>query len=250
MTRLGRSWVVILATVACVSFMAAAPPTARASDIYAAGRSIGYDVSWPNCGSRPPAHQFAVVGVTGGHPFSANPCLAAEFATARRPATTQLYLNITAPVSSHAAMGRTGPAGTCSSVQQLCRAYNYGYNAAREALAYAARRLGDAAVRTTWWLDVELGFGWSSSTRVNARAIAGALAYIRGRHLAVGVYSTAFQWRTIAGRYRPGSPIWYATVSRSAIAARRHCATASSFTGGPVRMVQYAPGGLDADVTC
>jgi hypothetical protein len=218
--------------------------------MYLASRSIGYDVSWPNCEIPGPTRQFAVVGVTGGRPFTRNVCLRTEYAAARRTAPPQLYMNIAAPAPVGRATERTGPAGTCPSSRPLCRAYNYGYDAAEAAYAYALRTLGPTAVLTTWWLDVEFGGRWWASTSVNDHAIEGALAYLRGHHRTAGVYSTAYQWRVIAGHYRPGVPVWYATISRSAGAAWKRCSVASSFTGGPIRLVQYATGGLDADTAC
>jgi hypothetical protein len=241
--------VIVLAACALASLSVVAAP-AQASGIYLASRSMGYDVSWPNCGVSAPSRQFAIVGVTDGHPFSTNPCLAGEFAAARHGRSAQLYMNITAPSGDTAGMGRTGPAGTCSTVEVLCRAYDYGFNAARAAFVYAVRRVGSAAEHTGWWLDVEFNAGWSKSASVNARSIAGALAFLRAHGLATGIYSTSYQWRHIAGSYHPGVPVWYATASGSASGARVHCAASSGFTGGPVRMVQYTPAGLDADTIC
>lgn len=249
---MGRAaaWVTaVLAACLLASLFATASP-AQASGMYLASRSMGYDVSWPNCGMAAPVRQFAIVGVTGGHPFSTNPCLAGEFAAASRGRSAQLYMNITAPNGATAGMGRSGPAGTCSPVAALCRAYNYGYSAARAAYLYAVRRLGSVAKHTGWWLDVEFSARWSRSPAVNARSIAGALAFLRAHGLPAGVYSTSYQWQRIAGSYHPHVPVWYATAYRTATRARVHCASASGFTGGPVRMVQYTPAGLDADTTC
>ena len=240
----------MIVVLACAPVGTVTAPGARAAGMFPAARSVGYDVSWPNCGMPEPTQRFAVVGVTGGLPFTANPCLAAEFGAARRTGVAQLYMNIAATGRTTARLGRTGPAGSCAPSASMCTAYNYGYAAARAAYSLARSRLGASAVRTTWWLDVEFGANWSSSPPVNARAVAGALAFLRGRGLPVGIYSTAYQWSHIAGRFRPGVPTWYATVTRSAAAARHACTASRGFTGGIVRMVQFAPGGLDADTVC
>src|SRR5438270_3491969 len=45
----------------------------------AVGR-YGNDISWPQCGGAFPAKAgFGIIGVTGGRPFTQNPCLAAEW---------------------------------------------------------------------------------------------------------------------------------------------------------------------------
>lgn len=240
----------MIVVLACTLIGTVTAPAARAARSFPGARSVGYDVSWPNCGSPQPVQRFAVVGVTGGLPFTANPCLVAEFRAAQRTGVAQLYMNIAATGRTTAGMGRTGPAGACARSAPLCTAYNCGYAAARAAYSLARSRLGASAVRTTWWLDVEFGPNWSASPSVNARAVAGALAFLRGRGLPVGIYSTAYQWSRIVGRFRPGVPTWYATVTRSAAAARYACTASRSFTGGIVRMVQFAPGGLDADTVC
>ncbi len=213
---------------------------------------VGFDVSWPNCDQTlPSGRDFAVVGVTGGHPFSTNPCLARQFAVARGTGLAELYMNITAPNGATAGLGRTGPAGTCRPTMYWCRSYNYGYRAAAAAWSYAVRQLGSAGAHAPrWWLDVEFSPRWSSSPSVNAAAVAGALRYLESRRVRVGVYSTSYQWRTIVGPYRPRVAVWYATAHTSTSLALQHCGAAYGFTGGPVKIVQYTPGGLDADTLC
>ncbi len=235
--------VIVAALLMGASFIGAAP--SRAAGF------IGYDVSWPNCSAvYPVGRTFGIVGVTGGHPFSVNACLRREWSAARGTGWPQLYMNIAAPNTTSVGMGASGPAGTCSLAAPLCRAYNYGWNAARSAYGYAVAAIGWSGAHTTWWLDVELSFRWSASTSVNARSIAGAIAYFHAVGRPVGVYSTGYQWARIVGSYRPGVPIWYATSNPTAAGALRHCSTANSFTGGPIRLVQYTPGGLDADALC
>ncbi len=225
----------------------------------------GFDVSWPNCGvALPDGARFGIIGITGGHAFSTNPCLRTEYALARHSGVVRLYINLNMPHGATAKYGARGPAGRCALMSALCRAYNYGYMAARAAWVYAVRQLGHAAVRTSWWLDVEVLNRWSTSTAVHDRVIQGALDFLgpRGRYGAsskgyrVGIYSTNYQWRVVAGAYyKPRVAVWYATVEGSAALATSRCAWASSsygFTGGPVRVVQFRPTSsrLDADYAC
>ena len=238
-----------------LSLFVAVPSVATATDTGVGHATaipyLGFDVSWPNCAQRlPGGRDFAVVGVTGGRAFTTNPCLASQFPVAKRTGLAELYMNIGILAGASAGMGRTGPRGICSTTQLWCRSYNYGYNAARAAWSYAVSRLGSGAYAPRWWLDVELNGNWSTrSTSVNAAAIAGALRFLSGK-VRVGVYSTSYQWRTIAGSYRPRVAVWYATVHTTASLALHHCAASYGFTGGPVKIVQYTWGSVDADVLC
>lgn len=102
--------------------------------------ATGYDVSWPNCEGPLPAlpYQLAIVGVTGGRAFYQNRCLASQFAWARAAATApSLYMNLNAPIGRAAGRGDIGPAGDCRIVELPCRSYNFGFNAALHAVAYA-----------------------------------------------------------------------------------------------------------------
>ena len=66
---------------------------------------VGYDVSYPQCGTALPRDRaFAVVGVNGGLSTRANPCLAAQLAWAwgssgavREQPRAQVYLNTANP---------------------------------------------------------------------------------------------------------------------------------------------------------
>lgn len=232
----------VIALVAATAVLAAGVPGALALTQPPGSASVGYDVSWPNCSrTTRSSSPVTVVGVTGGKAFTTNPCLRAEYVAARQHhAVVAFYINLNSPTGT---IGRTGPAGRCGRKNLSCQAYNYGYRAAAAAWSYAVRRIGRAPLWTRWWLDVETMNRWSSRTSVNARVIAGALAFLRSRGHAnrVGIYSTNYQWRTIAGSYRPGVATWYATVARTARAAARYCGRSYAFAGGPVKLVQFWP---------
>lgn len=213
-------------------------------------RYLGFDVSWPNCGKTlPTGTVLAVIGVTGGKPYTKNPCFRAQYVAAHRRGVVRFYMNLNKP---RGVISLSGPAGHCATTNWTCRGYNYGWHAASAAWRYAASQIGTGPLRTRWWLDVETSNTWSSSTRVNARVIAGALAFLRTRGHAdrVGIYSTNYQWRKIAGTYRPRVAVWYATVATSASRAAAYCHSRYRFTGGPVKMVQYAPVHIDRDYLC
>jgi hypothetical protein len=100
----------------------------------------------------------------------------------------------------------------------------------------------------TWWLDVETGNYWTSSTSANAQVVAGAIAAIRGAGYQVAIYSTNYQWSQIAGSYVPSAPAWYPTGTATST-PYNWCST-SSFAGGPVYLVQSAAGSYDGDYSC
>lgn len=237
----------VLSLALAVALAAGTAVVAYAFGVYPAGTD-GADIGYPQCaGAYPPVAGFGIVGVTHGRAFTYNGCLAEEFDWARSAASPpSVYMNINAAVGSTASRGNSGPAGSCRASDKLCRNYNYGYNAAQDAYAYAASR---AVTASTWWLDVETANSWLTQTAINDEVLRGATDFLSAQGLTVGVYSTAYQWNKIAGSYRPGLPVWYATGGTSS-AAPGFCAATYDFAGGGVWLVQYDAGGYDGDYAC
>jgi hypothetical protein len=273
---ISRTLVIVLAA----AIVGAGALAQKAHSASAAGTFgvYGFDISWPQCGGSYPTPGFdvAIVGVTGGHGFSGNPCLASESMWSQQASLpSSLYVNIDLP-STAPSQGATGPAGRCAATDVSCFAYNYGFNNSQYAVNYANAQGVDAHV---WWLDVETNNNWQTTSRVastyrtvapatpqtpaaytyrtaaNARAIAGAIAGLAASNKVVGTYSTGYQWNLIAGTYAPQVPVWYATAD-SVSRAPLYCTQSHSFTGGPIWLVQYtvapgAPGyGFDGDYAC
>ena len=214
----------------------------------------GYDVSWPQCGRALPTDgDAAVVGVSGGKPFEDNPCLAPQFRWASAaPRQIAFYMNTANPGTATTAVswyGQKSPNAACSPSDEAACAFNYGFNAARHAFAYAQAQTG-AAPRHSWWLDVETGNSWSRNVGLNRASILGSLTYLRSQGVPVGAYSTRYQWgRITGGLVLADVPAWVAGA-RSRADAPRFCAPAYSFTGGPVVMVQWVEHNLDHDLLC
>jgi hypothetical protein len=229
---------------------------------------VTYDVSYPQCGRALPGPiTGGIVGVNNGIAFSANPCLATEWAWASRATTyaPAFYANTADPgpaYSSHWPTGQTSPQSCLAGdTNSTACSYDYGWNYAQDALARAlAVTAGAAAVQ--WWLDVETGNSWqtlesaygqTTGARANDRAsIAGAVAALQSQGVrSIGVYSTTYQWAQITG----GSDIQFATQpawvagTGSLSTAQSNCAS-TSFTGGHVTLTQYAYNGYDADYHC
>jgi hypothetical protein len=228
----------------------------------------GHDVSYPQCGSAlPTSGQFGLVGVDGGRPFAVNPCLAEQIAWARTFGRPGYYANTANPgprLSSHWPIGQHGPK-VCTKARPDSAgcAYDYGVNAAKSSFARAraaARSIGAKdPVDSTWWLDVELHNTWEADQfgpapqylRNDVAALAGMVHALHRKGVRhVGVYSTAHQWGVVTGGASLGkAPVWYAGTGGQAN-ARNHCRPAFSFTGGPIRMAQYATNGFDGDLRC
>jgi hypothetical protein len=206
--------------------------------------SLGYDISWPQCGGEVPAppYSFGVIGVTDGHLFSTNPCLRDEWKWATSHGSfASLYVNTNAfnaaELQSFLSAGAAGCHGDVG-----CALYQWGRQGAQAAL----RAAGDLPA-PGWWLDVETGNEWLPDTAANAVVLRGMIDTLRQAGKQVGIYSTSLQWGRIAGGFNPGLPTWVAGVPSSA--PMQWC-TGHSFGGGQTWMVQTDTGLFDPDLLC
>jgi hypothetical protein len=270
----------IVPVLAGLVLLAASPTAvAAARESGAAARpgggpsTVGYDISYPQCGGTFPANPaFGIVGVNRGIVFSPNPCLGAgngpsELAWAGG-LQAQLYANTANPgpaLSTHWPNGQTFPrecntASSPGSDTASC-AYDYGWNAAADSYQTAVRAyisLGLAAAGATstpvpnaWWLDVETGNSWRADVSLNVAALQGAVAYLQSAGVAsIGFYSTQQQWNQITGGTlvfdEHQSWVAGATTARQ---AKSNCGS-GAFTGGVVALAQYFAKGFDADLRC
>jgi hypothetical protein len=235
-------WAIVPVAALLALFWAAAQPAhAAAASIYPSG-ATGYDVSWPNCAAKPPAHApFGIVGVSDGTGYSQNPCLAQEAAWFPN---LSLYVN-TGWYDQSSHINPTSPQ-VCASGDNNCLAYNYGYNAGLYALSYANSQQLQAA---TWWLDVETSSTWNADTTQNRNSLQGEYdALVANGVTTVGVYSTTYQWDTVTGTWLNSWPNWGATTVHTARQAAQFC-TGHQFTGGPTVLIQFS-GSLDQDYAC
>jgi len=245
-----------------------------------AAYSAGYDISYPQChASFPTPPYFGIVGVNGGRPFSANPCLGTGDGPSELvwPGMTvglspvepaQLYANTADPgpaLSTHWPNGQISPkpcntATNPGSDTAEC-AFDYGWNAATDSYQDAVNAsisLGWAdsgATRTpganAWWLDVETANSWTSNTSFNVDDLQGEVDYLSSVGApSIGFYSTALDWQTITGgtsRFA-AYPSWIPGAS-SLVQAQGDCAS-PGVTGGRVALTQYPDNGFDGDYRC
>ena len=198
---------IALALAATATSLAVAAP-ASASRAHALGvTAYGNDIPWPQCPSSQggydlpgphPGASFAVLGLTDGGSFRANPWIGHEVrAVKARHLWLGAYVISTDPTS--AALARYG--GTGTTTERLRRA---GAGQAELNLATMAR----AGQRSPMvWIDVEprTKSPWSASTTSNNAVIDGVIARYRAAGVRVGIYSYDKAWRKIAGgRALPG----------------------------------------------
>jgi hypothetical protein len=225
--------------------------------------SRGYDISYPQCaGAFPSNPAFGIVGTDGGRVFSANPCLAAQIAWGGG-AAAELYVNTGNPgpaLSTHWPTGQTSPK-LCDAANPDTAdcAYDYGWNAAtdsfaRAVAAYQSLGLTGSPAATAWWLDVETSNSWrDDNVALNIAALQGELDYLLGAGVTrLGFYSTTFQWGVITGGSNvfAAYPSWGAGARSERVAKNLCTSTTTSFTGGPLTLVQYPYAGFDADIRC
>ncbi len=252
---------------------AAAAPTEGSG----AGRTVGYDVSHPQCGTELPAPgAFAVVGVNGGLATRTNPCLTEQLTWASGSSgavgdqpRVQLYLNTANPgelrglVTTWPSTGQT-PYGSCDGGNSMACSWQYGWERARTSVeaffrpAARAARLDSQPARYTWWLDVETMNTWQSgSAEARARnrvTLEGMTEYLTDQDGEVGVYSTGYQWRRIVGEVPADSPLvglpsWLAGALTLPQAVDL-CDEPALVPRSEVELTQYVPDDLDLNYAC
>lgn len=246
----------------------------------AAGSTVGYDLSFPQCEVPAPlAPSFVVVGVNGGLANDPNPCLAIQLALAgtapglTRPRQPGLSLYLIAadpgntvpdwPSAASTASSVSTSYGTCDGSWSRACAFLYGEQRAGYSHALAAAIAPAAAASAPWWIDVEIEASWAKRgdsrewSVLNIAALHGYAAGLRsaGAHGPIGLYSNAYQWRTVTGLGPRSSRVYFhvgerdwVTGSSSLASARRACS--KPFSGSTVALAQFTEGTHDRDYAC
>ncbi|NVM94135.1 hypothetical protein [Arthrobacter wenxiniae] len=221
----------------------------------------GNDISWPQCPAAaggyglplpPESAGFAVIGLSNGLPFTANPCLAWQLTRATNTnllahAYAMAAFPTAAQLRSHGADGPWSPATRDG------RLSNAGFAEAADAVAGMARA---GFLPGVVWIDVEphRPQPWPATTaarqRENRLVLGGLMRGLHDAGLAYGLYSFASAWAGITGSWKlPGVPVW-ATAGQDTPARARAMCTKPSFSGGHVYLAQWYDDVRDYDVTC
>ena len=258
---------------ACLLFAWQAGPAygdAGTVDALTGDAGLGNDISWPQCGTDLPAPPpFAIVGVNGGRPETANPCLAAQLAWAAHTSEAAegtppaVYVNTasTGPVASlwwpasntYQGTDIGNPYGRCDGSGSLACSYVHGYAMASNDVEIL-REAGDTVIRRMWWLDVEFGNSWLFDQAANAAELEGMTAYLQGIGAEVGIYSTGYQFGEIVGEVGSHSNLYslknWLAGAESTASAQEICGAAPLTAGGTVTTTQFTAGNLDYNVRC
>ncbi len=251
----------------------AAVHVSAAGSLYRAS-AIGYDLSFNTVAYPVIPFGFGVVGVTGGKAFVHNVRAASEYSWAKLSSETgpTVYMNLNAPYGSAVAGHISSPKecppdalNTHSSISTsteptVCDGYNYGYNAAEDAYAYAK---SSGIISPLWWLDIEEANSWSDTSAVNDATIQGAIDYLNTKGIRIGIYSVPFMWQDIAGSdFIPSqtiggrtvsTPNWFPVGIMNETDALNTCVTGTGFiSDSPIWIVQYeaSPTAVDQNVAC
>lgn len=289
--RLGTGLVVAL-VFATATAGAAAVDRSTVTARYPA-YAVGSDVSYPQCNpdeigavKTPATGKFGIVGLTKGKPYSYSDCGLSEWMNANTLQNPpEIYINTANPAPSSKFYWPTSGAHdpvlcrNASSVADPGCAYDYGWHAAEDALTTAVGKGITEAKSETWWLDVEtdntwsgLGKGKTPSTakrQANAADLQGAVDYLRGQGVpAVGIYTSAAEWKSVTGGYDKVTAPTYAKAWKAEFTpsyplstspgwqlgiGRKSSASAACNTLSPLGtanwLAQYA-GPIDQDLAC
>ncbi len=228
--------------------------------------NIGFDLSYNALSYPVDQFSFGIVGISGGKAFVHNDRLPSEYSWTRFGAVAPtVYMNLNAPYGNMVA-GNIGTPKSCpanvatSTGPTACEGYNYGYNAAKDAYAYAKN---NKVTSSLWWIDIEEANSWSPDTAVNDATIQGAIDYLNTQGARAGIYSVAHMWSDIAGSgfvpaqtingQKVSIPTWLPVGISNLVGAINACMTDTSFiTGSPIWLIQYVANStaVDQNVAC
>lgn len=251
---------------------------------------IGYDVSWPQCGSRLPTdHAFGIVGVNGGKATTLNPCLGEQLVWAHSASgltsqpKAQLYVNTANPGEVRDII-TTWPSSTtdvnpygsdCTPLDtngtyvyganNLSCSWQYGWDRAvtdvQEFFIPTAQAAGVDynPLNYVWWLDVETMNTWQSGSAEalarNVAALEGMTAYFESLGAKVGIYSTNYQWGLIVGDQVSATSNLngldsWLAGASSLRGAQANCSNPPLTAGSTVTLAQYVSKNLDHNYSC
>lgn len=197
----------------------------------------GYDVSYPQCGKSLPSKfvGYAIVGLNGGKPFTANKCFQSQWDWALTHDAVAVYINTADP-------------GTESPVR-------YGKSIAKDSL----KRLSKFGIEpgTPVWLDVETHNTWTSTDR-SVQVLTELAIELTAAGYPVGIYAPPVHWFEITGNANIGLPLWLAVGPfpdvESGVAAAKAACTQNAFGGKTPDLVQFvatvAGVALDRNIIC
>jgi hypothetical protein len=244
----GGAWGTVVGITGGVGLPVAEPVRQQSAQRTLQNR-YGHDISWPQCDGPYPVAGYghAVIGVTGGRPFTQNRCLESQWRWATVPGSgAAVYVNVASPRWGEPA-AMQGPAGACAGHDLPCQAYNHSANNMEYALTYARQSGVDSPM---WWIDVEVLNRWSADRSLNALTVKAAMETLQKHGRRVGVYSTYLQWRRITGDASFGLPIWIAGAPTDADAPSYCHRTDKHFNGGEPWLVQSIPIQYDVNWAC
>ena len=237
------------------------------------GLAQGYDISWPQCGTKYPHGGFGIAGIDHGRPFDVdnqyapNPCLGSEYAAAQKTSSAALYMNTGYDPSYYTnhpvqdCVNQMSSHGADDAHRQAWEVgcafawYNEQYALTTNTLGSYKRTGLGLAQPAVWWLDVETGNSWSSTDlTLNSAALQGAVDElgVLTPGVPVGAYSTSYQWGQIAGSNPVTglSAVWVATGQRSSRGVTNYCT--KTFDGfARAWLVQWVyQTKIDYDVPC
>ena len=197
--------------------------------------------------------------MSAAHP--GNPCLSSQYRYAPNPG---LYINTgfdpvyTDTTHTTADCKTQSQSPMISGTAQQKAAWAVGCSEAQDDYGYAQGK--GITTPVGWWLDVETGNSWCGQSGTNCTDLSWNQYTIQGiidtfTHIGavpIGIYSTNFQWHAIVGNLSVSgaSADWYAIGPGTAQQAAAHCASAYSFSGSPVTIVQYVSKSADLDYAC